>query len=345
MLRALVARPIRDGQPSAGPLFLRHWKEESMKPVHLTLLAGTLASGDGTQAVELLPAVSEINGKVDYAGGVMESAAGHNFSGSITVPVGTHFGFQADALYSHVSDRDFYGGAGHFFWRDPAIGLLGVAGGGVTQDAVSSFQGLIEGQYYVGKFTAGGYVGVGQLSYDIPAPFINSDPTKFLGSVTLDYYVTGNLRLGVGYTYAFQNSLGTVQAEYQTPWKGLALTAEYARGENHYDHALFGLRFYFGKDKPLIDRHRQDDPPSLTQRILTGVGLYGAEFNRKAERYFANTGAPGGWNGGSYGLIITEGPLYGGLKDPVSVLEHSSDQLTPHLYPIDHNLGPTSSAP
>lgn len=280
-----------------------------MKPLQLTLLTGTLVSGIGTQAVELRPAVSEINGKVDYAGGVMESDAGHNFSGSITVPVGTHFGFQADALYSHVSDRDFYGGAGHFFWRDPEVGLLGLAGGGVTQDAVSSFQGLIEGQYYVGKFTVGGHVGVGHLSYDVFVPFIKNDTTEFLGAVTLDYYVTENLRIGAGYTYAFQNSLGMVQAEYQTPWKGLALTAEYARGENHYDHALFGLRFYFGNNKPLIDRHRQDDPPSLTQRILTGIGLYGAESIQKRKTIYGGGGGTGGGGsvsvGGGSGFTFT----------------------------------------
>jgi hypothetical protein len=310
-----------------------------MKPLQLTLLTGTLVSGIGTQAVELRPAVSEINGKVDYAGGVMESDAGHNFSGSITVPAGTHFGFQADALYSNISDRDFYGGAGHFFWRDPSVGLVGVAGGGVTQDAVSSFQGLIEGQYYVGKFTVGGHVGVGHLSYDIPAPFINSDPTKFTGGVTLDYYVTGNLRLGLGYTYAFQNSLGTVQAEYQTPWKGLALTAEYARGENHYDHALFGLRFYFGKNKPLIDRHRQDDPPSLTHRILTGMGLYGAEFKHNARDYLIGSGSevPGTGYGGSTAINITY-PSF--LREDEIANEDRPPIVFPGFPPLPPPFGP-----
>jgi hypothetical protein len=33
------------------------------------------------------PAVSEVNGKVGYAGGNMDSAEGHNFDGSITVAI------------------------------------------------------------------------------------------------------------------------------------------------------------------------------------------------------------------------------------------------------------------
>jgi hypothetical protein len=33
-----------------------------------------------------------------------------------------------------------------------------------------------------------------------------------------------------------------------------------------------GLRFYFGqKDKPLIDRHRQDDPPLWSRNALQSV--------------------------------------------------------------------------
>lgn len=279
-----------------------------MNPVKLLLIAGTVATTAGAQSLELRPAVSGINGKIDYAGGVMESETSHNFSGSLSLPVGNRFGFQGDLLVSSISDRDPVGGAGHFFWRDPSMGLLGVAGGVLEEDDASSYQALVEGQYYAGKFTVSGHVGVGHLSYDNPAPFIDSDPTEFTGSVSLDYYVTGNLRLGAGYTHAFQNHLGVLQAEYQTPWNGLALTAEYARGSHSYDHVLFGVRFYFGKDKPLIDRHRQDDPPNLAQRILSGIGLYRAEYNHNRSQ-FMNGGGSGGGGGG--GVVIGGGGTSG----------------------------------
>ena len=299
-----------------------------MNPFKLLILAGTVATTASAESIEFQPAVSALNGKVDYAGGVMESDGGHNFSGSITVPVGAKFGFQADALYTRVSDRDFFGGAGHFFWRDPSFGLLGIAGGAITQDAVSSSQALVEGQYYAGKFTVSGHVGVGHLSYDVPAPFIDSDPTEFTGSVSLDYYVTGNLRLGASYTHAFGNHLGVAQAEYQTPWKGLALTAEYARGSHSYDHVLFGIRFYFGKNKPLIDRHRQDDPPSLTQRILTGIGLYGAEFNRRAAFYVDENGGQGGWSGSGHYGYNSENPVVPFPPDPPPTTENPTSATT-----------------
>src|SRR6185369_14837036 len=84
------------------------------------------------------PAVSEINGKIGYSGGSMNSAEGHNFDGSITFPISQPFGIQGDALYSRVSDQDFYGGAGHFFWRNPEVGLLGLAGGYLSRSGVDT---------------------------------------------------------------------------------------------------------------------------------------------------------------------------------------------------------------
>ena len=55
----------------------------------------------------------------------MDGYSGQNFDGSVTVPIMHQFGFQADGLYSRISNLGFDGGAGHLFWRDPEIGLLG----------------------------------------------------------------------------------------------------------------------------------------------------------------------------------------------------------------------------
>ena len=97
------------------------------------------------------------------------------------------------------------------------------------------------------------------------------------------------------------------QAEYQTPIRGLALTAEVATGANGYDQWLLGVRFYFGGNKSLMDRQRRDDPPSLMPQVLHGLGVYGAEFNRKGSAYLS--AHPGSGNltsgGGAYGLVIT----------------------------------------
>lgn len=262
------------------------------------------------------PAVSEINGKVDYAGGNMNSAAGNNFSGSLSLPVTQQFGFQADALYSRISDLNFYGGAGHFFWRDPDVGLLGLTGGYLYRngaDNIHTYQVGAEGQLYYKQFTFGFFGGLGSIDYKYFAPFIDTDPTRFVGRVSVDYYPLENLRVGGAFTTAFRNSLGRGEIEYQTPINGLALTGEIAFGEHGYDDWLIGMRYYFGGKKTLRARQRQDDPPGLMPQILQSLGVYGAEYNRKAKAWAAANPDSGFTGGGDYGLIITTG-----LGPPIS---------------------------
>lgn len=263
----------------------------------LCLVISTMCAA---HAEESLPAVSGFNGKVDYSGGWMDSLEEYNLSGSITLPLTKHFGLQADGLFSHlpaeISDggtsyrpkQDFFGGAGHFFWRNPEIGLVGLVGGGLKNEhEFTSYQTLLEAEYYFPRVTVGAMAGVGHISYGFSSTInsilknyfgIDPEPTLFVGTLSLNWYALDNLRVGASYSYLLENHLGKLEAEYQTSWKGLCLTAEYAQGENRYDEAFFGIRFYFGKDKSLKARHREDDPPSLTRHLMTTVWLYEAEF-------------------------------------------------------------------
>lgn len=236
-----------------------------------------------------LPAVSQINGKVGYSGGNINSESGHLFDGSISLPVSHAFGFQADGLYSRVSDMDLYGGAGHFFWRNPGRGLIGVTGGYLARDGAETFQTGLESQYYYKQFTFGAFAGVGSITYANSAPFIETNPTRFVGRLSADYYALQNLRLGVAYTTALENNLVQGSIEYQTPIRGLALTAEVAKGDFGYDHWLLGLRYYFGGNKSLVQRHRQDDPPSLMHQVLYTFGGYDAEFERKSAKFTSSS--------------------------------------------------------
>lgn len=251
-------------------------------------------------------AVSGFTGKIGYAGGLMNSYCGHNFDGSLAFPVTRQFGVQADGLYSRISDLNFYGGAGHLFWRDPGTGLLGLAGGYLYRDgsdAIDSFQVGAEGEYYLKRLTFSAFAGVGQINYSIPAPFIDTHPTRFVGQICASYYPMNNLVAGVSYASAFQDNLVKGNLEYQTCIRGLALTAEAALGNHGYDHLLFGIQYYFGADKSLRARHREDDPQGLMHQILYGLGLYGAEFNRKAAAFIADH--PGSsYNSGGYGVVF-----------------------------------------
>ena len=239
-------------------------------------------------------AVSEFNAKLDYSGGDMNSAVGHLFDASFSLPLTPQFGFQADGLYSRVDNLNFASGAGHLFWRDPNIGLLGLTGGYLCRDGLDSYQAGLEGECYLGRFTLGFFGGVGSIDYGavqfrtvnsiVPSP-VDTNPTRFIGRISADYYLLNNLRLGASYTTAFEDSLGQGEIEYQTPINGLALTAEVAYGEYDYHHWLFGVRYYFGGHKSLRDRQRQDDPPVLTRQILYDLDLYGAEYDSKVNSF------------------------------------------------------------
>jgi hypothetical protein len=280
--------------------------QRAATPANLLICVALLA-GSGSATAQTLPAVSELNGKVDYAGGTMDGSTGNNLDASITVPVCHPIGFQADALYSKIGPSDFYGGAGHLFWRNPDLGLLGLTGGYVYRKGVDTFQLGGEGQYYLGPVTLGFFGGLGQINYAQSAPFIDTNPTRFIGRISADYYPIKDLRVGLSYTTAFEENLGRAELEYQTPICGLALTAEASVGNHGYDDLLFGVRYYFGAKKSLRDRQRQDDPPGLMTHILQGLGLYGAEYNQKGNAYLqAHSGGGGTYSSfGSFGSTIT----------------------------------------
>ena len=258
------------------------------------------------ESSQVLPAVSELNGKIAYAGGNLDSFEGHVFDASVAIPVSRRIGFQADGHYSRIEDEDFFGGGGHLFWRQPEFGLLGLSGGHLSRDGLETYQIGAEGEYYFKRLTFGAFAGVGSIEYDNAAPFFDTDPMGFVGRISVDWYALDDLRLGVSYLSAFDNNLFVGEVEYQTPIRGFALTAEAAVGDYDYDHWLLGLRYYFGSKQTLRDRHRRNDPRSVMSQILHGLGLYGAEFNRQARSYLsAHPGAGSLDHGGSYGATAT----------------------------------------
>jgi hypothetical protein len=265
-------------------------------------------------------AVSGINGDAGVSVGSMNGDAGKNLTGSFSVPLGTNFGFQADTLYTDVSQRDFYGLGAHLFWRDSEKGLLGLTAGGIREnDTLDSWAGGAEGEYYLRKFTFGAQGGIANIDYKGgPLPFIETDETDYYASTKVGFYPIDNLCLSLSYTRVFDNGLVQAQAEYQTPLDGVSLFTDLAQGDNDYDHALVGLRYYFGKQKSLILRHRQDDPPNVLNSILYNIGTYGAEVNRKGEEYDAahsttdSGGSSGSGDGGSYGALTYNGILGSG---------------------------------
>lgn len=176
------------------------------------------------------------------------------------------------------------------FWRDPSIGLLGVYGSysrwsGIetrTFGDISANSGRLaaEGDYYWNRWTLSGLVGVETVSINSAVRPL-SVPNRFFDYVSAAYYVTDNFRLSAGHLYTFDTHFLTLGSEYGFGLGGgrmASLFAEGLIGENGNNAVLAGLRVYFGQhDKPLIDRHRQDDPTILEMMavetlIAVGVG-------------------------------------------------------------------------
>jgi hypothetical protein len=263
-------------------------------PVSLTALLSSLC-------LSANDAVSEFNGKIDSAYGNLNSSDGWITEGSASLPIADTLGFQFDVLYADVEDVDFNGVGGHFFWRDHEIALIGLSVGGVFGDEVDSYEFSVEGEYYFEWVTLGAKAGYAAIEYEDDVPFIETDENGLFGMVYATFYPVDDLSISIGVENRFDNSSLRLDAEYELPIDGLSLFTRAMVADNDYDHVLFGLRYYFGGEKSLKDRHRHDDPRSVVQDILFGVGSYGAEYNKRGNAYISENGGRGGFD--SFGVV------------------------------------------
>lgn len=241
-----------------------------------------------------LPAVDGVNGKVDVFGGAWWSkddsrtSGFYGAAGSLTMPLAHRWGAQLDAAVGRDDGAGDVSGAGHVFWRDPAVGLVGAYGsytyvGGLAfGDAGSVAMGAAavaaEGQFYWDRWIFTAAAGVQMVSFSGLPPGWGGAPTRFFDTVTAAYYVDDDVQLWVGHRYAF--GLNGLALGFEN---GIALGG--GRMASLFGDALLaeggsagvrgGVRLYFGRrDKTLIDRHRQDDPPAAIQAGGCGYGYH-----------------------------------------------------------------------
>ncbi len=196
-------------------------------------------------------AVSGPNGKVDAFAGSVDGNESENLSGSYAFPITGEWGAQFDGLYGRLDHETLYAGGGHLFWRNPELALLGLNASYGRWDKADLWRAGVEGELYVDSLTLAGQAG--NQSSDFA--------DGFYGNLGLRYYLAGgNLMLAATGSTFDHTSLFGADVEYLTELNGLSLFASGTIGENNYDMIIGGIWYYFGSDKPLMLRHREDDP-------------------------------------------------------------------------------------
>jgi hypothetical protein len=211
------------------------------------LLGLSSASADG-------PAVSGINGKAEAFIGEADGNASGGGAASISVPVTHSFGFQLDGLAAGLDSNATFGVGLHGFWRDPEVALLGLIYSHVDFDIGDFDRVGVEGEYYMSNMTFKAKVGWQGG---------NNVSDSGFGGGSFGYYLMDNLLLQAGVKGGSGNVLGSLIAEWQPALSfapGLTAFANVGIGNDSYDHVLIGARYYFGNNKSLKLRHRQDDP-------------------------------------------------------------------------------------
>lgn len=268
----------------------------------LCVLLGSIACGAAVAAEaypgssgspQSLPAVDGLNAKASAFGGAAKDRAVFGGEGSVTVPLGFRYGFQLDGLAagldSSQGDVTSGGTAGHLFWRDPSVGLLGAYGHYLRADGFGDpnlFAGGAEGALYLGRFALEGVAGADGGDVDVGAFGNISLDARFFDVASFSYYPTDNLRLSVAQARMLGVNFALFGAEWGFAAGGKTMGALYARGSvsEDGDGAVFGgLRFYFGENpKSLIRRHREDDPSVMAfeaaHRVIITPPIVGADI-------------------------------------------------------------------
>lgn len=220
------------------------------------------------------PAVDGFNTKIDAFGGTLTNESLYGAKGSFSLPLGHSYGLQIDGAVGSFDSEVFAAGQAHLFWRDPSRALFGLYASHTFWDKFSGLNATqlgAEGYLYNGPWSLGGTAGVefGNATSGIVGGLIESYDvqTRFFDKIDLSYYLNDNFRISVGHRYTGGRHAAAAGLEFGVATGGgtmVALFGEGRLGEDDYRGIWGGLRLYWGqKDKPLIGRHRQDDPPGF----------------------------------------------------------------------------------
>jgi hypothetical protein len=235
----------------------------------------TLLATSPAVAQQALPAVDGPSGKLMFIHGGIGGDKWTGLEGAVTVPLGHRFGLQLDGAAGGLDGSGqksaFYGTGAHLFWRDPSTGMIGIEAGFArldTMGGINTYSLGIEAERYWNSITLGGLLGLTDASgasYPAAPGSLRHDlSTHFVAAANLTWYPDENLALTVSGALSGSQMAAGIGVEWALASTSSAQPSVFARAVLHEGgdvSALAGLSIYFGgKPKPLIRRHREDDP-------------------------------------------------------------------------------------
>lgn len=211
-------------------------------------LAGVFAAG---VAAAQDRAVENLNLQVSVQAGVNDDDDLELVSAKGAFPVGDMLGVQIEGAFGN---DDYYGGAAHVFWRDPAVALVGAFASAESFIGVELYRVGVEAELYLGDFTLsarGGWQEVG------------GDHGGF-GRADVTWYPIPTLALRAGGEGTPDVGFGRVGFEWQPLFEEYPEFSIFARGEFGGDDryaVLGGASLHFGgPGLSLRERERHEDP-------------------------------------------------------------------------------------
>ena len=243
----------------------------------------------------------------------MDSDGGLNFEGAYAIMLGGGFGFQIDGMQSSIGTTEFAGGGLQAFWQNDSPWLASLGFASVHGELVESQEISTCVQFQQSWYSIGAKFGYAQVAYDGTVPFIDDRNNSLLMEIHADFYASDTLRASLGVEHRFDLVFAKAELEWLTPVDGLSLFANCMVGENQYDHALVGLRYYFGGDNRSL-KGRRETPRPMSSGVLYGMGNHGALYNSRGRKFAAANPSAGFSGGGTFGgtLAISNSSDYTG---------------------------------
>ncbi len=223
-----------------------------------TYIAAHPSTSEAALLAPNLPAVAYVNGWVGASlGGVHAVNSGGLLvlgKGGITFPLGHAFGIQADVFDGVVVHKNLQAADSYLFWRAPAQGFL--SGHVKYQESNHVYETLygLRGDAYIYNWTLSAEGG------GVHTNVQGANETGY-GEVYANWYPMPDLKLFANYLRVKQDNVFQVGGEYQLGLKylpGLSIFVDGGVGDHNLRYGFLELRYYFGENKTLIRRHRED---------------------------------------------------------------------------------------